>query len=121
MEVSIKALVSLCLRTMRIDIKARDRDGTEQALQAAPGDTVMETMREAGLPVEAICGGCCSCATCHVYVDEKWLATTGPRDDAENELLQYSEYLDPERSRLGCQIKLTEQHNGLVVTLAPEE
>ena len=119
--VSLKAWVRLCLRTMSIEIKARDRDGTEQLLQATPGDTVMETMRDAGLPVEAICGGCCSCGTCHVYVDEKWLAAAGPRGDDENALLQDSEHLDPVRSRLGCQIELTEQHSGLIVTLAPEE
>ena len=106
---------------MKIEIKAHDRGGTEHALQAAPGDTVMETMRNARLPVEAICGGCCSCATCHVYVDENWLGITGPRSDAENELLQMSEHFEQDRSRLGCQIKLTEQHSGLVVTLAPEE
>lgn len=106
---------------MGIEIKARDRDGTEFRLKAAPGQTVMEILREAGLPVEAICGGCCSCATCHVYVDKEWLRISGPRGDAEDELLQLSDHLDPLRSRLGCQIKLTEQHSGLIVTLAPEE
>jgi 2Fe-2S ferredoxin len=106
---------------MTIEIKARDRNGAEHSLQAAAGKTVMETLRDAGLPVEAICGGCCSCATCHVYVDSEWLTVTGPRGDAEDELLRLSDYLDVDRSRLGCQIRLSGQHNGLSVTLAPEE
>jgi 2Fe-2S ferredoxin len=106
---------------MSIEIKARDRNGVEHILQAAEGKTVMETMREAGLPVEAVCGGCCLCATCHVYVNSEWIQVTGPRSAAEDELLQMSDYLEPERSRLGCQIKLTGEHAGLDVTLAPEE
>ena len=113
--------VRLCLVIMTIEIKARDRNGVEHILQAAAGRTVMETLRDAGLPVEAICGGCCSCATCHVYVDSEWLAVTGPRGDAEDELLRLSDHLDPDRSRLGCQLKLSGQFEGLTVTLAPEE
>ena len=106
---------------MGIEVIAFDRDGTLSELQAEDGDTVMETLRDSGLPIEAMCGGCCSCATCHVYVDPDWIATVGPRGDAENELLQLSDHLDADRSRLGCQIKLAERHSGLIVTLAPEE
>ena len=104
-----------------IKVTAYDRDGAPHALEAKPGDTVMETLRDAGLPVEAICGGCCSCGTCHVYVDDEWLGIAGPRGDAEDELLQLSEHVDSDRSRLGCQMKLGDDHSGLVVTLAPEE
>lgn len=121
MRYILKVPVKLGLIMTSIDIKARDRDGAEFVLQAATGKTVMETMRDAGLAVEAICGGCCSCATCHVYVDVDWLAVVGPRGDDEDELLRLSDYLDADRSRLGCQIKLGKQHEGLAVTLAPEE
>ena len=106
---------------MSIQITAKDRDGAAYALSAEAGETVMETMRDAGLPVEAVCGGCCSCATCHVYVAAEWAAAAGPRGEAEQELLQYSEHFDEGTSRLGCQISLTDAHEGLTVTLAPEE
>ncbi len=81
----------------------------------------METLRAAGLPVEAMCGGCCSCATCHVYVDREWIRATGPRNSDEDELLQTTEHIDQDYSRLGCQIKLNQILDGLRVTLAPEE
>ncbi len=106
---------------MSLKVQATDRDGGLHELAAEIGQTVMETLRDAGLPVEAICGGCCSCATCHVYVARQWLDVTGPRGIEETELLQLSEHFDAETSRLGCQLKLNEQHNGMAVTLAPEE
>ena len=81
----------------------------------------MELLRDEGLGVEAVCGGCCSCATCHVLVNEDWCARVGPPGEAEGELLQISEYFDPQASRLSCQIKCAPELDGLVVTVAPEE
>ncbi len=113
------------LKTWRLDLEiritAKDRDGSVRELSAETGNTVMETLRDAGLPVEAICGGCCSCGTCHVYVDPDWRNAAGTRGADEEELLELSEHFKPDVSRLGCQVPLTEQHNGLIVTLAPEE
>jgi 2Fe-2S ferredoxin len=106
---------------LSITITANDRHGEPHVLTAEPGATVMETLRDAGLPIEAACGGCCSCATCHVYVDAAWRDAVGPRNDGEEELLQMSEHIDEDRSRLGCQIRLSDAHDGLVVTIAPEE
>ncbi len=106
---------------MTITITAYDRHGATHSLEADEGDTVMATLRDAGLPIEAACGGCCSCATCHVYVDAAWQEAVGPRNEGEDELLQMSEHLDPSRSRLGCQITLAPGYDGLVVTIAPEE
>ena len=106
---------------MEISITAKDRDGSVHEVIAEPGTTLMETLRDAGLPIEAICGGCCSCATCHVYVDPQWRAAAGTRGSDEEELLGISEHFDPDASRLSCQIPLSEEHNGLSVTLAPEE
>ena len=106
---------------MTIRITAHDRHGVAHALETEAGETVMSTLRDAGLPIEAACGGCCSCATCHVYVDPAWLTAVGPRNEGEEELLQMSEHLDPTSSRLGCQIRLADAHDGLVVTIAPEE
>ncbi len=106
---------------MSIVIKATDREGGTHELEADIDATVMETLRDAGLPVEAICGGCCSCATCHVYVAPSWLPAVGPRNDSEDELLQLATHLDDKHSRLSCQIRIREELDGLAVTLAPEE
>jgi 2Fe-2S ferredoxin len=106
---------------LTIRITAHDRHGVAHALEAQSGDTVMATLRDAGLPIEAACGGCCSCATCHVYIDASWREAVGSRGEAEDELLQMSEHLDESSSRLGCQIRLADTHDGLVVTIAPEE
>ena len=106
---------------MSINIRAKDRHGEMHELTAEPGASVMETLRDAGLPIEAACGGCCSCATCHVYIDPAWLEAVGPRNEGEAELLEMSEHIDEGTSRLGCQIRLTDAHDGLVLTIAPEE
>lgn len=79
----------------------------------------MEVIRDAGLPVKAECGGCCVCATCHVYVDEAWFGKVGDAGDEETDMLD--EACEPgATSRLSCQIVLDESHDGLKVTLAPE-
>ncbi len=106
---------------MSVKITATDRLGAEYSLDAEVGATVMETLRDAGLPVEAVCGGCCSCATCHVYVDPGWTTTVGERNEEEDELLRTTEYMDEQYSRLGCQIAISQSLDGLRVTLAPEE
>ena len=102
-------------------IVATDRDGQVHELQADPEGTLMEVLRDQGLGVEAVCGGCCSCATCHVLVAEPWRASVGPAGDTESELLQISEFYDPAASRLSCQITTGPALEGLCVTVAPEE
>ncbi len=96
------------------------RDGAKHSLEVEQG-TVMEALRDGGLEVEAVCGGCCSCATCHVYVHEDWLAQVGERGEVESELLSLSEAFDPDRSRLSCQIDCSAALDGLCVTVAPED
>ena len=100
-------------------IFATDRDGVEHEIEATKGWSVMEIVREAGLPIEAACGGCCACATCHVYVEDDWLPKTGEPDPDENMMLDEA-YEVQDNSRLSCQIKFTEELNGLKVKLAPE-
>ena len=99
-------------------IQVTDRDGELHQLAAEPGAILMEVLRDAGLGVEAVCGGCCACATCHVLVD---LERVGPRGEVEGELLMASEYYDVAASRLSCQITLAAQHDGLAVTVAAED
>lgn len=97
------------------------RRGEIRTLDAAVGDTVMETIREAGIDeLMALCGGVCSCATCHVHVDPAFAAALPPMSQDEDELLDGSNYRD-ERSRLSCQIRLNDSLSGLRVTIAEED
>jgi 2Fe-2S ferredoxin len=100
-------------------VVAIDREGEEHLIEATPGWSVMEILRENDLPVEAACGGCCACATCHVYVDPEWLARLEPASDEEDRMLDEA-YQVQENSRLSCQIPFREDLDGLKVTLAPE-
>jgi len=79
----------------------------------------MEIIRENDLPIEAACGGCCACATCHVYVAEAWLPKLKVADDEEDRMLDEA-YQVQENSRLSCQISFSDELDGLKVTLAPE-
>jgi ferredoxin, 2Fe-2S len=101
------------------EIHVTDREGVEHTLEAQEGWSVMEIIREAGLPIEAACGGCCACATCHVYVADDWLEQLNPASDDEDRMLDEA-YMVQENSRLGCQIPFTAELDGLRVTLAPE-
>jgi ferredoxin, 2Fe-2S len=101
------------------EIVAIDREGEEHRIEATPGWSVMEIIRENDLPIEAACGGCCACATCHVYVDPEWLARLEPASDEEDRMLDEA-YQVQENSRLSCQIPFRDDLDGLKVTLAPE-
>ncbi len=96
-----------------------DREGTPHQLDGTVGWSVMEIIRENNLPIEAACGGCCACATCHVYVDEAWLGRLEKPNQDENMMLDEA-FEVRDNSRLSCQIKYTESLDGLEVTLAPE-
>jgi ferredoxin, 2Fe-2S len=97
------------------------RDGAERTVEARPGWSVMENIRDNGIDeVLALCGGCCSCATCHVHVDSDWAGKLKPRGADEEDLLDTSDY-KIETSRLSCQILFTPELDGLRVTVAPED
>jgi 2Fe-2S ferredoxin len=100
-------------------IVVTDREGAEHVIEGSPGWSVMEIIRENDLPIEAACGGCCACATCHVYVEDAWLAQLEPASDEEDRMLDEA-YQVQENSRLSCQIPFSEALDGLKVTLAPE-
>ena len=68
-------------------IKVIDRDGNKKILEGDTNSTLMEILRDEGLDIEAACGGCCACATCHVYVDEKWLEKIEKIDEDEEAML----------------------------------
>ena len=101
-------------------LRVVDRDGKEHEVDAKPGQTVMEVLRDLDYGVAAICGGMCSCATCHVYVDKDWLPKLpAPMSDERELLCELSQYHDT--SRLSCQVQLADSLAGLRVTLAPDE
>ena len=98
-----------------------NREGEEQAVEAASGVSVMEAIRDNGFDeLLALCGGCCSCATCHVHVDEAWAGKVGPATDDEADLLDSSDFKQP-NSRLSCQIRFSDALDGLKVRIAPED
>src|SRR6186713_2635051 len=101
-------------------LKVIDRDGVEHEVEARTGLKVMETLRELEYGVAAICGGMCSCATCHVYVDAAWTDKLPPPMSDERDLLtELSHYR--ENSRLSCQVEITQALSGLKVTIAEDE
>ena len=98
-----------------------NRDGTSAHVPAQPGLSVMEIIRDAGIDeLLALCGGCCSCATCHVFVDSAFADKVPAMSEDENDLLDSTDSRN-ESSRLSCQIQMNDSLEGLVVTIAPED
>ena len=92
-------------------------DGKERVVEVAVGDTVMRGAVANAVPgIDADCGGQCACATCHVYVDESWMAKAGAPSDMEASMLGFVDGVQP-TSRLSCQIQMTADLDGLVVKL----
>ena len=100
-------------------IKVKDREGEVHELKAEIGSTIMEIIRDAGLDIEAACGGCCACATCHLYVDKDWFSKLSAKEDDEESMLDQAFNVN-DNSRLGCQIEFNEALDGIKVELAPE-
>jgi ferredoxin, 2Fe-2S len=100
-------------------IIARDRKGVEHTIEGTDGWTVMEALRDAGLPIVAECGGACACATCHVYVEDGWYEKLKSPSHEETDMLDMATAVEP-NSRLSCQITCNDTLDGLKVTLAPE-
>lgn len=97
------------------------REGETRDIDAADGLTVMEAIRDNGIDeLLALCGGCCSCATCHVYVDADFADKLPEMSEDEDDLLDSSDHRNA-TSRLSCQLPLTAETDGLKVTIAPED
>lgn len=98
-----------------------NRDGSARAIAAAPGLSLMELIRDNGFDeLLALCGGCCSCATCHVIVDDAFASQLPAMSDDENDLLDSSDHRTA-NSRLSCQIAVTPELDGMTVTIAAED
>ncbi|WP_298692600.1 2Fe-2S iron-sulfur cluster-binding protein [uncultured Sphingomonas sp.] len=97
------------------------REGTETTVEGETGLTVMEVIRDNGFDeLLALCGGCCSCATCHVYVDDAFTDRLPAMSEDENDLLDSSDSRTAQ-SRLSCQIPFNDALDGVRVTLAPDD
>jgi 2Fe-2S ferredoxin len=97
------------------------REGEEREIDGQTGLSVMEVIRDAGIDeILALCGGCCSCATCHVHVDPEFAAKLPKMSEDENDLLESSSERDA-NSRLSCQVQMTDDLDGLRVTIAAED
>jgi len=101
-------------------IVATDRDGTKVEIDSCDRSTLMEILRQAGLSVEALCSGCCQCATCHVFIEEPWLSMLKSQTDFELATLEGEGSEIRPNSRLSCQIKWQAEFEGMVLTVAPE-
>lgn len=97
---------------MSIRLIVQDRVGGEHEVETTPERSLMETLRELDYGVSAICGGMCSCATCHVYIAPEWLAKLPVRQSDEGDLLSELQFRQ-HNSRLSCQIQLKQEFDGL--------
>ena len=102
-------------------IVVTDRAGDTHEVEMPPGQSFMDPLREMDAGIEALCGGMCSCATCHSFVPEAWAAKLGPAQDDELELLEETECYKEGESRLSCQIEFSDELDGMTFTIAPEE
>jgi 2Fe-2S ferredoxin len=102
-------------------IEVITRSGESLSVSSENDRSLMEAIRDAGIDeLLALCGGCCSCATCHVYVDEKWAQTLPSITEDESDLLDSSDHRKG-NSRLSCQIRVDAALEGMKVTIAPED
>lgn len=102
-------------------INVTNRAGEAHQIEAKSGATLMEILRDNDMDVEAICGGCCSCATCHIFIDDAWAGKIPAKSEDEQELVEETESYQEKNSRLSCQVTMTDDLDGLVMTVAPEE
>ena len=95
-------------------------DKTEHTIDADEGMSSMEVALQNGVPgIDADCGGACACATCHVYVDKSWVEKTGEAEQMEQDMLDFAFDVN-EQSRLSCQVKITDDLDGIIINL-PEK
>jgi 2Fe-2S ferredoxin len=98
-----------------------EHNGKEHVVDVANGLTVMEGARDNNIPgIEADCGGACACSTCHVYVDAEWVEKLPAKDAMEEDMLDFAWEPDTLKSRLTCQVKVTDDLDGLIVRM-PEK
>lgn len=100
-------------------VEVTDREGGKHELTYHEGDTLMQVLTEEDLGVRAECGGCCACATCHVYIEPQWFEKLPAQSEEELSMLDEAFEVKP-TSRLSCQVLLTAALDGMEVTIAPD-
>ena len=109
------------MRLVMAKITYIEFSGAEHTIEVDNGLTVMEGARDNNIPgIEADCGGACACSTCHVYIDSNWIDKLPPKDDMEEDMLDFAYSPDPKASRLTCQLEVTDDFDGLIVRM-PEK
>ncbi|MEL7114421.1 MAG: 2Fe-2S iron-sulfur cluster-binding protein [Pseudomonadota bacterium] len=99
-----------------VKINFIEHNGTPHQVDVPAGHTLMEAARDNNVPgIEADCGGACACSTCHVYVAEDWVEKLPGKEAMEEDMLDFAYEPNPARSRLSCQVKLTDALDGLTV------
>ena len=99
-----------------------ESDGTKHTVELKEGTTLMQGAVSNGVDgIDAICGGCCACATCHCFIDPAWYEQLEAASAEETELLEFLDFHEPGQSRLACQVIITDQLDGLLLTVSPEE
>ena len=101
------------------NINFKLRNGNLKKIDAEDGLTLMEVARDNDLGIEGTCGGSISCCTCHVVIEKDWFSKVGPANPDEEDMLDLAVDLQP-TSRLGCQIEVTPELDGLVVNIPNE-
>ena len=98
-----------------------EHNGKSHVVEVANGLSVMEGAVQNNIPgIDADCGGSCACATCHIYINEKWFDKLPNKENAEEDMLDMA--FEPNKfSRLGCQITITEELNGMVVKMPSKQ
>ena len=98
-----------------------EHNGKSHTIDVPNDLTVMEGAIQNNIPgIDADCGGACACATCHIYVDEKWINKLSKKEDAEQDMLDMA--FEPNKSsRLACQISVTDKLDGLVVKMPSKQ
>ena len=98
-----------------------DSEGEEHEVEGQIGLSLMESLRALDNGTLALCGGMCSCATCHCFIEEPWASSLSERQDDELELLEDLDSFRQDQSRLTCQVEFTEDMDGIRVEIAPDE
>ena len=98
-----------------------DLNGTEHIVEGRIGSKLMELLRDLEYGVSAVCGGQCACATCHVYIDDSWMARLPAKSADEQDALSYLAHYRDSASRLSCQLLFSAELHGLRLVIAPDE
>lgn len=102
-------------------IQVTDLSGKVSTLNAVSGNTLMENLRDNGYEdILAICGGVCSCSSCHVYIEGEWAQKLDPMREDEHQLVSSTSSYQP-NSRLSCQVIVNDDMDGMVVTIAKQD